>query len=196
LIDYLKQFDRELFLFLNNLHHPYLDTVMNLFSDRFFWIPFYLLLLLLLGLKNGWRSLLITLPLVALIITTSDQLSVHLFKDVFRRYRPCHNEEIRNMIHLIKGCGGIYGFISSHASNSFALAVFIGLNFKNRIKFALFFMLSWSMLVSYSRIYNGVHYPADIAAGALFGSVIGWAGYKINSWLFSRYQIFQFNRES
>ncbi len=101
-------------------------------------------------------------------------MSVHLFKDVFERLRPCHNPEIADKVHTLYGyCGGMYGFVSSHASNSFSLAVFSGLMLKNHYRFALILMLLWALLVSYSRIYAGVHYPGDILAGAILGSVIG-----------------------
>lgn len=180
MLELLEQFDRELFLFLNGLNSPVLDIIMVWFSDKLFWIPFYFLLLLLIVWKNGWKSLLIIIPIVALVITLSDQISVHLFKEVFKRYRPCHNEQIKNLVHLSNGCGGIYGFVSSHAANTFALAVFIGFILKDRIKYIFPFMLSWAFLISYSRIYTGVHYPLDILAGAILGILIGSFGFYLS----------------
>jgi len=117
---------------------------------------------------------------VGVLILISDQLSVHAFKEVFQRYRPCHNLEIMTQVHLIDGrCGGKFGFISSHASNCFALAVFVGLLLKPNYKFILPALLFWAALVGYSRIYVGVHYPLDILAGAIFGGIVGWIVYKI-----------------
>ncbi|MDQ3193068.1 MAG: phosphatase PAP2 family protein [Bacteroidota bacterium] len=179
MLELLKQFDKELFLFLNGIHSPLLDVIMYWFSDKFFWIPFYFFLLIIIGWKNGFKSLLILIPVVALVITLSDQLSVHLFKEVFKRYRPCHNEQIKSYVHLVNGCGGIYGFVSSHAANTFALAIFIGFVLKEKIKFILYIMLLWAFLVSYSRIYTGVHYPLDIIAGALLGITIGMLGFYL-----------------
>ncbi|HET6244791.1 MAG: phosphatase PAP2 family protein [Bacteroidetes bacterium] len=176
----LKQFDQELFLFLNSLNNPALDIIMYWFSDKLFWVPFYFILLLIIGWKKGWKSLFILIPVVALVIALSDQLSVHLFKDVFKRYRPCHNDQIKETIHIVSGCGGIYGFVSSHAANTFALALFIGLVLKNKFKFILHFMLIWALMVSYSRIYIGVHYPADILVGAMLGILIGCFGFYLN----------------
>ena len=149
----------------------------------------YLLLLILIVRKSGWKFLLVILPVTALVITITDQLSVHLFKEVFKRYRPCHNEDIKNMIHLVKGCGGLYGFVSSHAANSFALAVLIGNCLKSKWGNMIYFMIVWAVLVSYSRIYNGVHYPADIIAGGLLGILAGWGGYKITLWVCNKSKI-------
>ena len=98
--------------------------------------------------------------------------STNLFKYGFERLRPCHNQEIADIMRIVKkGCGGLYGYFSGHASNSFALSTYFSLLFANRypkLKFALFFMAS---LVAYSRIYIGVHYPLDVISGALFGTL-------------------------
>ena len=189
MINHIEQLDKELFLCLNGLHHPILDQVMYLFSERAFWIPLYLLLLILIVKQSGWKFLLVILPVTALVIAFTDQLSVHLFKEVFKRYRPCHNEEIKNMIHLVKGCGGLYGFVSSHAANSFALAVLIGNCLKSKWGNGVYFMIIWALLVSYSRIYNGVHYPADIIAGGLLGIFAGVGGYKLTLWISKQLKI-------
>lgn len=89
------------------------------------------------------------------------------------RLRPCHNPEIASLVHLVDGCGGQYGFLSSHATNSFALAWFTGLLYKRHYKYTLSLMLIWAALVSYSRIYVGVHYLGDILCGAILGSTVG-----------------------
>ena len=102
-----------------------------------------------------------------------DRISVMAFKDVFQRFRPCHNPDIANLVHLVDGCGGKFGFVSSHAANSFALALFTGLLLRKHYKYILPIMLFWAALVSYSRIYVGVHYPGDILGGAILGTVIG-----------------------
>lgn len=95
------------------------------------------------------------------------------------RLRPCHNPEIADLVHTINGaCGGKYGFVSSHASNTFALAIFIGFIFKKHVAWMLYFMLCWAAIVTYSRIYVGVHYPGDVLGGALLGSIIGFLMWK------------------
>ncbi len=111
---------------------------------------------------------------IGLVFLIGDRSSVVLFKDMFQRLRPCHNPEITNLVHTLDGhCGGQYGFVSSHATNSFALAIFSGLLLKKQYPKLLLIMLLWAALVSYSRIYVGVHYPADILGGAILGTTVG-----------------------
>ncbi len=167
MIESLEQFDQQLFLFINAIHSPFWDKVMVFLSGKWEWAPLYAILLFFLirrDLKFSWLSLLS----IVVLILLADQISVKLFKDVFQRYRPCHNLELQSLIHLVDNhCGGKYGFVSSHASNSFALAGFISLFFKN--KYLASGMLLWAAVVSYSRIYLGVHYPADVVVGSLLG---------------------------
>lgn len=147
-------------------------------SDRYSWIPFYIVLAVLIGLKFKWK-LLILAPFITLVVLFSDQISVHFFKDVFMRLRPCHNPLITDLVHIVNNhCGGQYGFVSSHAANTFALACFVGLVLKNHFKWMLPFLLAWATIVSYSRIYLGVHYPGDIFVGAILGTLIGFLIYK------------------
>ena len=103
------------------------------------------------------------------MILISDQ-SANIFKDSFQRLRPCYDELVKDSVRLVKdGCGGKYGFFSAHASNSFSLAVFFGLLFKDFSKYPIYFTLIFASLISYSRVYLGVHYPLDILFGSLFG---------------------------
>jgi undecaprenyl-diphosphatase len=102
-------------------------------------------------------------------VVFADQFSSNLLKPLFKRLRPCHVEEFQSWIHLPAGCGGMYGFCSSHAANSFAIAVGYYLLTKN--KFAGLVLVLWASLISYSRIYLGAHYPLDVIVGALVGSV-------------------------
>lgn len=174
MIDTLKCIDKHLFLLLNSLHTTPLDTIMYWISNEFIWTPFYIFLLYLIYKKLGKQTLTAAV-LIVLMITLSDQLSVHLFKNVFLRYRPCHNINIQNMVHLVNGyCGGLYGFISSHAANTFALSVFLIVVLKGYYTHFSWLILVWAAIVSYSRIYLGVHYPADVFCGALFGTLLGY----------------------
>jgi undecaprenyl-diphosphatase len=177
MIEFLDNIDQNLFLFLNGLNSPFWDQVMWWISGRISWLPLYLLITGWLIYRFKWKVVFI-LFMVAVLITLSDQGSVHLFKELFQRPRPCHDPEISQLVHLVKGhCGGKYGFVSSHAANTFAMGTFTLLIIRKRF-YSIFIML-WASLVSYSRIYLGIHYPGDILGGAAFGIILGFLIYKI-----------------
>ncbi len=178
IITSIKKLDTEIFLFCNSKHNAFFDIIMGWASSRYIWIPLYLFFLFLVFKYAGKRLWLVAI-VCAILITASDQISVHCFKLVFLRYRPCHNLLIQNLLHLNGDCGGKYGFISSHASNSFALATFLAFYFKDKIKHFGVLIFLWAALVSYSRVYNGVHYPADITLGALLGMLLGVTMFKL-----------------
>jgi undecaprenyl-diphosphatase len=166
---HFPEWDTELFLIVNGAHFDWLDPVMKTFSAINVWIPMYLAIA---GLtfrgKPVWKGIVELLMLVA-AFTLADQLSVHLFKNVFERLRPCHVEELKSVIHSLEDCGGRYGFISNHAANAFCFAMFVAWFFKNRYFTIMIFL--WAVCVSYSRIYVGKHFPLDVICGAAFGIV-------------------------
>jgi len=183
MIDRLTDLDKRLFLFLNGIHSAWADHVMWLVSGKYTWIPLYLLILVLLVLKFRRLSLLI-IPVIIVLITISDQVSSHLLKIIFERLRPCHEPGLSGLVHLVNGyCGGTYGFVSSHASNAAAFAMFTSLLFKKKLYSWLIFL--WAALVSYSRIYLGVHYPGDVLCGFLLGMILGWLVMKLFKWALS-----------
>lgn len=168
----IGEIDRTLFLFLNSVNSPFWDNVMWVISGKLTWLPLYLFILWLFIREYGRRTMIILL-FVIIAITVSDQLSVHAFKEVFQRLRPCHEPDLEGLVHIVRGkCGGRYGFVSSHAANLFNMAVFSSLLIRRR--WFTVFMLFWAALVSYSRIYLGVHYPGDIVCGAMLGVLAGW----------------------
>lgn len=175
----LEQFDQDLLLAINSRHTPFFDSFFYIISDKMVWIPFYFLLLFLVIRNYKSKSWLI-LFLTALLILVSDQFASGLVKNLVLRYRPCHNVFIGNKLHLVNGyCGGQYGFISSHASNTFALATYIGLLLKEKWPRFSILLIAWASLVSFSRIYLGVHYPADVIGGGLAGLTFGLIFYKL-----------------
>ncbi len=170
MIETLLNWDTQFFLFLNGLNSPFWDPIMVFASGKLTWLPFYLLLIFFIARKHGWKTLW-WLVAIALVIVASDQISVGLFKNVFQRLRPCHTPDLNGLIHIVGKCGGKFGFVSSHAANTFGVAVFLSLLFRN--KWATLGLISWAAFVSYSRIYLGVHFPGDILCGALLGAGIG-----------------------
>ncbi|MBO4567574.1 MAG: phosphatase PAP2 family protein [Bacteroidales bacterium] len=177
----LNDLDHQLFLFLNGLHVDWLDPVMTFISSETGWIPFYAVLVFLVFYKYRWKGLWVMLG-VAVLITCSDQISAHVFKPIFQRLRPCYDPLIEDLVHLPSGKpGGHYGFISSHAANTFALASFIYMTMRKHYKKIGWLMFVWAAVVSYSRIYMGVHFPGDIICGAAVGLILGFGiGYLTN----------------
>ena len=170
----LNTWDTDLFLILNGAHNSFWDFIMFWASDKFIWIPVYALFLFILWRKYSSKIWIVML-FAALLIFLSDQISVHLFKDVFQRLRPCNNLALEGMVHLVNGkCGGSFGFYSSHASNIFAITVFVISLLGKKNPWILLLILIWADLIAYSRIYLGVHYPGDVIAGVVAGSLLGW----------------------
>ncbi len=176
MIDFLTYWDTQLFIFFNGIHSPFWDNVMWWISGSKSWIPFYLIIIAVIIYQKRKGAILVLL-FIALLVFLTDQSSVHLFKNVFQRLRPCHTPELQDIIHLVKNkCGGQFGFVSSHASNTFGIAAFLAFLFKNKA-FGVFIFF-WALIVSYSRIYLGVHFPLDVFCGGLLGLIIGFAVYK------------------
>lgn len=177
----MEQIDQQLFLFLNSANSPFWDSIMYFLSMKLVWAPLYLAILLWMGQRYG-KKFWILLLFVALSVFLADRTSV-MIKYLVDRPRPCHETSIQGLVHMVNGvCGGKYGFVSSHAANSFNVA-FLSLSFIRK-KWYTFFIILWASAVSYSRIYLGVHYPGDVAGGAILGAFIGWGVYK----LFSLYE--------
>ena len=177
MIEEILKLDSKLFLFLNNLGTPKFDTFWISLSMIEANILMYLFLIFLLFYTQKTRPKFLYIfylfSVIALMITITDQ-GANIFKDSFQRLRPCYDESIKDSLRLVKeNCGGKYGFFSAHASNSFSLAIFFGLLFKNRMRYIIIITMIYALLISYSRIYLGVHFPIDIIVGSSFGICVG-----------------------
>ena len=182
MIEEILRLDTKLFLYLNNLGTPEFDTFWITLSkiEANILMYFFLICLSLYVQKIRPKILNIfyLIFVIALMITITDQ-GANLFKDSFQRLRPCYNESLKDSLRLVKeNCGGKYGFFSAHASNSFSLAIFFGLLFKNRIRYIILITIVYASLISYSRIYLGVHFPIDIIIGSSFGLCVGFIMYN------------------
>jgi len=186
--DSLVEADHKLFFVLNDLHQPWLDVTMTALSNSLFWIPLYAWLIYLIYKKYGSGTWIILLCTIGLIIF-SDQ-TANVFKALVQRYRPTHNPTFAQLVHTVNDYrGGTYGFFSGHAANAFALVMFVLKLLKPTTKYFKFILLAYACLTSYSRIYLGVHYPADILVGALCGIGLGFLFFNFTKVLLEKWNI-------
>ncbi|GMQ26732.1 lipid A 4'-phosphatase [Algoriphagus sp. oki45] len=177
MIELFKQWDEEFFLWLNSFHADWLDPIMFQMTETVTWIPLYAFLaykIYIADPKASWW----VFGGVMLTILAADQFTSGFLKPLMERLRPCHDPRWEGIMHNYGRCGGLYGFVSSHAANTFGLATFLNLKMKGKIKH-LGWLYLYAVVVSYTRIYLGVHYPFDILLGASIGAIIGFI-----SWFF------------
>ncbi len=179
-MDALISLDRALFFLINGWHAPWADVLMAGLSAKWSWLPAYLLLLIALYRHLGWRRLWLALLCVGALIGLTDRVSAGLLKPQVQRLRPCHADLPQPVRLPDDHCGGKYGFVSSHASNFFGLATLMSLLFGAGWWRGVFFGLA--AMVAYSRVYLGVHYPADVLGGAMLGYTAGWLIYRLYGW--------------
>ncbi|MBR6519923.1 MAG: phosphatase PAP2 family protein [Paludibacteraceae bacterium] len=171
------ELDKVLTLAINSCHSPFFDNFFYIYTQTWTWLPLVLLLLVWMWRKWGVRSLYVVAG-IALCILLADQISSSLLKPWVARLRPTHNPEIADLIHTVRGYrGGLYGFVSSHAANAFAFAVFTSLVIRNR--YYTLAIAFWAVLTAYSRVYLGVHYVGDVVCGAVLGVFVALFVYSI-----------------
>lgn len=164
--------DQQLFLTLNGIHSPVTDFVFKWITFKWTWIPLYVFLIYLIAREYRREAIgIILLSIIALVL--ADYFASGLMKPYFERFRPCHDPVISHLVHNITGCGGKYGFSSSHASTSFALTTAFYLFTRERIP-GMKWMYLWAAIYAYSRVAVGVHYPGDILVGAALGALTAW----------------------
>lgn len=187
MIEYLNGIDADALLAVNGLH--------DMFQDAFWWMVTAKWSSLLLVLALAWillhqnrRHALLVLAMLVLSILVADQVSSGLIKHLVERLRPTHDPSLESMVHVINGYrGGLYGFVSSHAANSFAVATLLALLMRHRV--VTLSMFTWALLQCYSRVYLGVHYPGDILGGIIVGVLAGWLVWQLMRWIERRWRI-------
>ncbi len=178
MIQTLNDIEYDWFLWLNSFHSSIFDELMSIITYRLTWLPLYAFLIYFLFKTYGksfWQNLIF----IILSVGLSDRITSVFIKPYFQRLRPCHDTMIQKVVHIVGDCGGEFGFASSHAANSFALFMcFYLLNGYSKLNF---FLLFWAIIVSYSRIYIGVHFPTDIIVGASVGMLISVLIYQFKN---------------
>jgi undecaprenyl-diphosphatase len=176
MIDKILSLDTELLIYLNGLGSERYDDLWLIITQQLYWTPFFLLLLFFIYKKLGAKQTMYFLLAIAVLITFTDQ-ATNLFKNGFRRLRPCSNPEINTIIRVVQSRSS-FSFFSGHAANSMAVATFIYSVIYRHYKYGYFLFL-WPLVFAYSRIYLGLHYPIDILSGYLFGIFSGYLVFKI-----------------
>jgi undecaprenyl-diphosphatase len=169
-MDFIREItvaDTNIFLIFNGLHNSFFDSLMWLISGRLTWVPLYATLMYIIFKNWKLKGFWFVIALVVSIVI-ADQVASGIIKNAVERFRPSREWSLEGLVHTVNGSrGGKYGFVSSHAANTFALAVLTSLIFRNKIY--SWIVIFWAAIVSYSRIYLGVHYPLDILGGTAVG---------------------------
>jgi undecaprenyl-diphosphatase len=173
----LNELDTKAFLWLNSLHSDFFDPIMLWITGKNEWYPMYAIIIgaLIWRYKNRSIAMLLT---IILSVVISDRVCSGLLKPLVQRLRPCHEPSIQKLVHLVGDCGGQFGFSSSHAANTFALATCLFLLLGKEFPSLKYFYI-WAIIVSLSRIYVGVHYPLDVFSGAGIGLIASLLCYTI-----------------
>lgn len=187
-MEQLIEYDHDIFLYLNSLGSTTWDGLWLFITNKLYSAPLYAFLIYLIYKKYGVKGTIITVLVVAAMITCTDQLA-NLFKHGFERPRPCRVEAWKGTMRFIAERCGRYGYFSGHAANSMAAAIFAGLALKSKHHNLIFILLFWSALVGYSRVYLGVHYPGDVLTGWTIGGILGFSFYKLQQYLVKRFSV-------
>jgi undecaprenyl-diphosphatase len=177
----INQLDIQAFLWLNSFHNDFFDPIMAWISGRNSWFPMYGIIIGCIIWSQKKKSIGLLLMII-LSVVISDQVCSSILKPLIHRLRPCHEPAILHLVHLVGNCGGQFGFCSSHAANTFALVTCLVLFFGKQFA-GIKYLYIWAIIISYSRIYVGVHYPIDVLAGAGVGVLVAFLCHKIYLYL-------------
>lgn len=179
------QFDKQLLLMVNGSDSLFLDYLILTLTNALTWIPLYASLLYVVIKTNlNVREVFLILLAAGLCVLLAGTVDDEIVKPLVARWRPTHDPQIGSLVDVVNGYrGGNYGFFSAHAANTFSLAVFFSLLMRQRL--LTIFLVGWSLINCYTRLYLGVHYPGDITVGLLWGGFVGWFVY----WLYCRVTI-------
>ena len=182
-MDTILELDKDLLIWINGFHADWLDPVILLVTSTEFWIPLYLLFIYLM-FKKLERHHWVAIACAVITIILADQITASLMKPLFQRLRPSRDPSVQNFLHLVVNSkgeiyrGGLYGFASSHAANTFGVSVYLWLLLKDRTRWIGLAFL-WAAIATYTRLYLGVHFPGDILVGALVGALCGFVSFRL-----------------
>lgn len=187
MLEYLNDIDADALLAINGLNDAFQDAFWWMVSAK--WSSLLLVLALLwILMRQNRRHALLVLLMVAVAVLVADQVSSGLIKHLVERLRPTHDPSLENAVHVINGYrGGMYGFVSSHAANFFAIATLVTLIMRRGLVAAALY--GWGLVQCYSRIYLGVHYPGDILGGMIVGLLAGWLVWCLMRWVQRRWRL-------
>ena len=174
------QFDKQLLLMVNGSDSVFLDYVVLTLTNAKTWIPLYLSLFYVVVMthKPNWRDILLILGAAGLCVLLAGTVDDSIVKPLVARWRPTHDPEIGMLVDVVNDYrGGNYGFFSAHASNTFSIALFFSLLTRHRL--FVIFMVCWSLINCWTRLYLGVHYPGDITVGLIWGAIVGYSVYRL-----------------
>lgn len=180
--EWMQDLDEILFI---NIHqvgtHEFLDPFMMLLRNALTWAPLYLFILIyIIKYRRGKALLFVIGTLITFAI--ADYGSASILKPLFQRVRPCYNEDLQAHLRNLIGCGGRYGFPSSHASNHFALAAFWFWSLRYMGIRNWYWVWIWALFIGYAQVYVGKHYPLDIVGGAIYGFIVGYLVSRLFIW--------------
>jgi membrane-associated phospholipid phosphatase len=175
MIEHLLQLDRHLFYFINHdMANPFFDWLMPILRNARSWIPLYIIIIAFCLWKYKKQGFVI-IVLMALSAGVADFTSARLLKQEVQRLRPCNDHALsKTAILRVNGCGTGYSFPSTHATDHFAMAIFICFVFYRRWRWIWFWAILWAGSICFAQVYVGVHFPVDVLAGALYGFLVGW----------------------
>jgi undecaprenyl-diphosphatase len=190
MLDELLHIDTQVLLAINGWHAPWADTLMWIISAKATWIPLYLLLIGLLVWRYRQPAMtsvkwlqrvpacVVMIVVIGLAVGAADFIASGILKELVARPRPTRVPELEGVLHLVNGYrSGRYGFVSSHAANTMAVALLFSLIWRNKI--ATVGLMLWVAANCYSRMYLGVHYPTDILGGLMVGALVAVVVYAM-----------------
>ena len=187
------QFEQDIFFFLNGSESTLLDNFLYIYTNKWTWLILYLCFLWVFTYKKNWKEIVCVILAVSLLIFFTEQISSGFFKPFFHRFRPSRHPDFMDQVKILFNYrGGLYGFISSHAANSFGFATFCALIFRNKLFSCTFFLFAF--LNAYSRIYLGVHFISDVIVGAFVGAIIAVLIYLLYNWVRRRWITIESNK--